>query len=198
MARREIRLAGSGGQGLILAGIILAEAAGVYEGQEVAQTQSYGPEARGGASKAEVVISDGDIDYPKAVKPDILLCLNQKACDAYLADVQPGGTVIVDASLVQDLPPAAGAISLPFTKIARDDLGKEMLANIVALGALAQLTGIVSLENLEKAVLARVPKGTEELNRKALAAGVAAAREYQAAGQPMAPGAGDRHQNPPP
>ncbi|MBM4286435.1 MAG: 2-oxoacid:ferredoxin oxidoreductase subunit gamma [Deltaproteobacteria bacterium] len=198
MARREIRLAGSGGQGLILAGLILAEAAGIYEGKEVAQTQSYGPEARGGASKAEVVISDAEIDYPKAVQPDILLCMNQRACDAYLADVRPGAVIIVDGSLVDALPDDAEVVSLPFTRIARDLLGREMLANIVALGALAALTGIVSLPNLEKAVLARVPKGTEELNQKALAAGVAAVWEYQAAGKPMAPGAGDRDQNPPP
>jgi 2-oxoglutarate ferredoxin oxidoreductase subunit gamma len=182
--RREIRLAGSGGQGLILAGVILAEAAGVYEGKEVAQTQSYGPEARGGASKAEVVISDGEIDYPKAVKPDILLCMNQKACDTYIFDVQPGATIIVDATFVADVP-VEGAVALPFTKIARDGLGREMLANIVALGALTKLTGIVSLDNLEKAVLARVPKGTEELNKKALAAGVAAARGAPAANQNM-------------
>jgi 2-oxoglutarate ferredoxin oxidoreductase subunit gamma len=170
-------LSGSGGQGIIVAGIILAEAAGIYEGKEVCQTQAYGPEARGGASKSEVVISDGEIDYPKAIKPDLVLAMNQKACDSYCHDLKPGGLIIVDASLVKDLP-ATRAIALPFTQIARQELGKEMVANIVALGALAGISGVVAVESLEKAVLARVPAGTEELNRRALAAGVAAAEQF--------------------
>jgi 2-oxoglutarate ferredoxin oxidoreductase subunit gamma len=172
--RYEIRLAGSGGQGLILAGIILAEAAGIYDGKFVCQTQSYGPEARGGASKAEVVISDAEIDYPKAVQPDVLLALNQKSLDAYIVDLNPGGLLLVDADLVREFP-ASRSLALPFTRMARN-LGKVMAANIMALGALAQLTGVVSLKSLEAAVLARVPQGTEELNRRALAAGVAAAK----------------------
>ena len=173
--RYEVRLAGSGGQGLILAGIILAEAAGVYDGKFVCQTQSYGPEARGGASKAEVVISDADIDYPKAIEPDVLVALNQKSLDAYISDVKPAGLLLVDADLVKEAP-ASRAVAVPFTRIAREQLGRVMVANIVALGALAQLTGAVTLEGLTAAVLARVPKGTEELNRQALAAGVAAAQ----------------------
>ncbi len=177
MARYEVRLSGSGGQGIIVAGIILAEAAGIYEGKEVCQTQAYGPEARGGASKAEVVISDAEIDYPKAIQPDVLLAMNQKACDTYAHDLKPGGLLVVDSTLVHDLP-SRQAIALPFTKIARQELGKEMVANIVALGALAKIAGVVSLGNLEKAVLARVPPGTEELNRRALAAGVAAAQDF--------------------
>ena len=179
-SRYEISLAGSGGQGLILAGIILAEAAGVYDGKFVCQTQSYGPEARGGASKAEVVISDTDIDYPKAIRPDVLLALNQKSLDAYSLDLAPGALVLVDADLVPEVS-AAPAVALPFTRIARD-LGKVMAANIVALGALAQLTGRVSRSALEAALLARVPRGTEDLNRRALAAGVAAARDRAAQG----------------
>ena len=171
-SRYEIRLAGSGGQGLILAGIILAEAAGVYDGKFVCQTQSYGPEARGGASKAEVVISDAEIDYPKAIQPDVLVALNQKSLDKYIADLKPGGLLLVDADLVTEVP-LRKAMAVPFTRIARD-LGKAMVANIVALGTLAKLTGVVSLESLGAALLARVPKGTEELNRRALAAGAAA------------------------
>jgi 2-oxoglutarate ferredoxin oxidoreductase subunit gamma len=175
--RLEIRLAGSGGQGLILAGVILAEAVGIYEGKYVAQTQSYGPEARGGASKAEVVVSDAEIDYPKAMKPDVLLCLNQQACEAYIFDTRPGGTILVDSTLVPNLP-TTRAVSLPFTKIAREEVGSEMFANIVALGALAVLTDVVSIKSLEAALLARVPPGTEEKNRKALAAGLALARAH--------------------
>ena len=175
--RLEIRLAGSGGQGLILAGMILAEAVGIHGGKFVTQTQSYGPEARGGASKSEVVVSDQEIDYPQAMKPDILLSMNQAACDAYIFDIKAGGTLIVDSSLVHHLP-TTRAIGLPFTKIAREEIGREMMGNIGALGALSQLPGIVTLENLEKALLARVPKGTEDQNRQALAAGVAAARNF--------------------
>ncbi len=173
-SRYEIRLAGSGGQGLILAGIILAVAEGVYDGKFVCQTQSYGPEARGGASKAEVVISDAEIDYPKAIRPDVLLAMNQKSLDAYVGDLKPEGILLVDADLVKEIP-ISPAVAVPFTRIARD-LGRPMVANIVALGALAQLTQAVSLKSLEAAVLARVPKGTEDLNRRALAAGIAAAR----------------------
>lgn len=180
--RYEIRLAGSGGQGLILAGVILAEAAGIYDGKFVCQTQSYGPAARGGASKAEVVISDAEIDYPKAIRPDVLLALNQASLDKYLGDLKPGGVLLVDADLVQEVP-AAGAVALPFTRLARE-LGKEMMANIVALGALAAITGAVSAEGLQQAVLARVPPQTRELNQQALEAGRAAAGEYIAAGTP--------------
>jgi 2-oxoglutarate ferredoxin oxidoreductase subunit gamma len=174
--RFEIRLAGSGGQGLILAGIILAEAAGIYEGRQVCQTQSYGPEARGGSSKSEVVISDTEIDYPKAVRPDVVLCMNQSACEIYHGDLKPGGTLLVDSTFVHDLP-AARVVAIPFTQIARVDVGSEKVANIVALSALAALTKVVSLKSLTAAVLARIPKGTEDLNRKALKAGEAAARK---------------------
>jgi 2-oxoglutarate ferredoxin oxidoreductase subunit gamma len=184
--RYEIRLAGSGGQGLILAGIILAEAAGVYDGKFVCQTQSYGPEARGGASKSEVVISDGEIDYPKAIRPDVLLAMNQKSLEAFISDLQPGGLRLVDADLVKEAP-ASRVLALPFTRIARE-LGRAMAANIVALGALAQLTGAVSLQSLEAAVLARVPRGSEDLNRRALAAGVAAAKKSGPVRTPEEPG----------
>src|SRR5512137_3187072 len=104
MERYEIRLSGSGGQGLIVAGIILAESAGVYDGRFVCQTQSYGPEARGGASKAEVVISDEAIDYPKAIKPDLLLAMNQKSCDVYSFDLNLSGIFNVHYTHVTHLP----------------------------------------------------------------------------------------------
>ena len=174
--RYEICLSGSGGQGLILAGIILAEAAGVYEGKHVAQSQSYGPEARGGASKAEVVISDEEIDYPMATRLDLLLAMNQKSSDSFYFDLKPEGTFVVDSSFVGQIP-TTKAIRIPFTEIARKELGKEMVANIIALGALATLTQVVSLKSLEAAVLARVPRGTEELNKKALQLGSKAAND---------------------
>ena len=175
MERYEVRLSGSGGQGLICAGIILAEAAGIHDGKFVCQTQSYGPEARGGASKSEVVIGDREIDYPKAIKPDLLLAMNQKSCDTYFFDLKPKGMLIVDSTFVRQLP-TTRVIGIPFTQISREKLGKEIGANIVALGALATLSGVVSLSSLEAAVMNRIPKGTEEFNRKALELGIEAAK----------------------
>lgn len=174
--RYDIRLSGSGGQGLILMGIILAEAIGIYDGKFVAQTQSYGPEARGGSSKSEIVVSDREIDYPKALKLDLLLCLTQKSCEDYYMDLKPDGMLVVDSTLVTQIP-VARVFEIPFTRIAREKLKKEMVANIVALGALTVLTPIVTPGSLEKALLSRVPKGTEKLNREALRAGMAAARQ---------------------
>jgi 2-oxoglutarate ferredoxin oxidoreductase subunit gamma len=163
---------------------LLAEAAGVYEGKEVSQTQSYGPEARGGASKAEVVISNKDIDYPKAMKPDLLLAMNQASCDAYFSDLKPGGLLVVDSTLVEQIP-TNRSVAIPFTQIAREKVGKEMVANVVALGAIASLSKIVSLKNLEVALLARVPRGTEEINRKALRAGIKAAQKIDLKALPL-------------
>lgn len=185
--RYDIRLSGSGGQGLIMMGIILAEAIGVYDGKEVAQTQSYGPEARGGSSKAEVVVSDEEIDYPKAMKVDLLVAMNQGALDEYYQDLKPDGMLIVDSTFVKTIP-VANTIQIPFTQIARDQFKKEMVANIVALGAISELTSIVSKKAVEAAVLARVPKGTEKLNRDALKAGMAAAKRVKKRGPTAEPG----------
>lgn len=176
--RYEIRLSGSGGQGIILMGIILAEAIGVYDGKCVAQTQSYGPEARGGSSKSEVIVSDEEIDYPKAMKPDLLLAMNQKSCDEFYPDLKPEGLLIVDSTFVTQIP-TTKAFQIPFTRIAREKFKREVVANIVALGALAQLSPLVSSKAMEAAVLARVPKGTEKLNRDALKAGMAAAKKAE-------------------
>ncbi len=181
--RYDIRLSGSGGQGLIMMGIILAEAIGVYDGKEVAQTQSYGPEARGGSSKAEVVVSDEEIDYPKAMKVDLLVAMNQKALDEYYEDLKPDGMLVVDSTFVKTVH-VSHAIQIPFTRIARDRFKKEMVANIVALGAISELTSIVSKKAVEAAVMARVPKGTEKLNRDALRAGMAAAKRVKKGGPP--------------
>ncbi len=169
--RYEVRFSGSGGQGLITAAVIFAEAAGVYNGKYVCQTQSYGPEARGGKSRAEVVISDQPIDYPKAIKLDLLLAMNQAACDAYFFDLQPNGLLIVDSGLVEQYP-TSRIITIPFTDIARDEIGLEMVANMVALGSVGVLSGVVSIDNLEKALLSRIPKGTEEINVNALHRGI--------------------------
>lgn len=167
MAERiEFRLSGSGGQGLILAGIILAEAA-VLEGKNAVQSQSYGPEARGGASRAEVIISNENIDYPKVTKPNILLALTEEAMKKYKDDLREDGLLIIDSTIEKPEGPFR-ILSIPIIETAREKVGKEIVANIVALGALTVATGIVSKESIEKAVLDRVPKGTEDLNKKAL------------------------------
>ena len=171
--RVEVRFSGSGGQGIILAGVILAEAAAIYDDKNAVQSQSYGPEARGGASKSEVIISDGDIDYPKATAIDVLLALTQVACDKYVGDVKPGGTVIIDPREVTRPPRGAFALyAVPVFDLAEKRLGKRIAANIIALGVVVGLTGVVSRRALEEAVLARVPRGTEELNRRALTLGL--------------------------
>ena len=117
--RYEIRLSGSGGQGLILIGIILAEAIGVYEGLNVVQTQSYGPEARGGASKAELVVSDEEIDYPKPQKVDLLLAMNQASCDLYYRDLKEEGKLLLDSTFVSQVP-TNRAVRIPLTNLVRE------------------------------------------------------------------------------
>lgn len=173
--RCEIRLAGTGGQGAILAGILLAEAA-IRDGKNVVQSQSYGPEARGGASRAEVVISDDEIYYPKVIQPNITLCMSQEACDKYGGQTRKDGVLILDDCHVTRAPTTQAAHAA-LTTIAREVTGREIVANVVGLGLLVGLTGIVSRESLEAAVRERAPRGTEEINLKALAAGFEAAQE---------------------
>ncbi len=170
MERYEIRLSGSGGQGLLLGGIILAEGA-INDGKNSVQTQSYGPEARGGASKSEVIISSEEIDFPKVRNCDILLSLTQKAYNEYSAGLKEDGILIVDSSVNAVKSGNIKIYSVPIIDSAVKDLGKPMVTNIVALGVLVEITKVITKESLEKAVLDRVPKGTEELNRKALAKG---------------------------
>ncbi|MGE5849495.1 MAG: 2-oxoacid:acceptor oxidoreductase family protein [Candidatus Methylomirabilota bacterium] len=174
--RYEIRLSGEGGQGIVLAGVILAEAAAIYDGKNATQTQVYGPESRGGASKAEVIISDEEIDYPKAMAVDLLLALTQAAADKYGHDLKPSGILVVDSSKVVNVPSGNFSVHrVPIIETAKETVGKAMVANIVSLGVIAGLSKVVSREAIENAVLARVPKGTEELNRRALEAGFALA-----------------------
>ncbi len=167
----EIRLTGSGGQGLILAGIILAESA-ILKGDNAVQSQSYGPEARGGASKAEVIISTEEIDFPKVRKADIMLSLTQVALNKYADTIKEDAILVVDSELEIPSNLKAGKIvSIPILNTASEVVGKRMVANIVALGAIQELTNIIPKEYLEKTVLSRVPRGTEELNKRALQEG---------------------------
>jgi 2-oxoglutarate ferredoxin oxidoreductase subunit gamma len=175
--RYDIRLSGEGGQGLVLAGRILAEAAAIYDNKNATQSQSYGPEARGGASRSEVIISDEDIDYPKAVHIDLLLAFTQESCNKYTKDLKPDGILLVDSGAVTKIPEGSFRVyKVPITELARTQVGKAVVANIVALGIIVQLTRVVSVEALETAVLSRVPKGTEQLNTKAFRTGMEVAK----------------------
>ena len=173
--KKTFRFSGTGGQGLITAGIILAEA-GLLDGQNAVQSQSYGPEARGGSSKAEVILADEPIHFARVTSPDTLLVMSQEAADKFARDCRPKSLVITDSLFVERVD-ANGArrVDLPITHTASESCGKTLFANIVALGAVVGLTRCVSLEALKKAVLDRVPKGTEAANEKALEAGYALA-----------------------
>ena len=167
--RHEVRLSGSGGQGMLLAGIILAEAA-IMAGNNAVQSQSYGPEARGGASRSEVVISESDIDYPKVSRPEVFMALTQEAFNKYHHDLADGALVVVDESLTvgDRLPAGTRIVSVPILEGATEILKRPIVANIIALGALVGASGLVERKFLEEAVLNRVPRGTEELNTRAL------------------------------
>jgi len=178
MARYELRFSGAGGQGLITAGIIMAKAASIYEGRQAVQSQSYGPEARGGASKSEVIISDTIIDYPKITKCDALLAMTQEACTKYSTDLKEGGVLLYDSDLVTKLPEGNfKKVGFNIINTAKNDVGREIVANIVALGAMVALTGQVSRENAEKAVLSSVPEAFLDLNKKAFNMGYERALE---------------------
>jgi len=171
----SVRFAGFGGQGLLTAGFILADAAGIYDGNYVSQTQAYGAEARGGTSRADVVVSDEPIVYPKPIKLDILVAMNQMALDKYTSALRTGGYLLADQTYVKNLH-VTEALLIPFTEMARDGIGNAVVANVVALGALAELTSIVSKKAIKQAVAARVPKQHKELNLKALEMGFKAGK----------------------
>ena len=166
--RFEIRCSGSGGQGILLAAAIIAEAAAA-QGRHVVQTQSYGPEARGGASKAEVIVAGEPIDYPEVQQPDVSLVLSQAAYDKYAADTRPGGLLIYDSGLVEPDPADESTVrcGLPFTQAATDELGKKVVTNIIAVGALARISGVLPVDAVREAVVSRVPPRFKELNEQA-------------------------------
>jgi len=178
--KKECRLCGFGGQGIILAGIILAETAAIHEGKHVVQVQDYGPAARGDSSKTDVIISTEPIIYPKCTRLDLLVALSQKGFEENAGSVRKGGTIIIDTDNVH---PAkrAGIIRFPMTRIAREQAGTAISVNMVALGIITAVTELVELQNIEKTVLDRVPPHTKEQNRAALMAGYNIAQEQRRA-----------------
>lgn len=178
--RVEIRLAGMGGQGLVLAGLVLARAAAIYDGKNAVQSQSYGAQQRGGPSQSEVVISSREIDYPRVVSADILVALTQEACDRHYLNLRKGGMLIVDSGMV-DRVPTSRAYRVPVTELSRKATGRPLAASIVVLGLLAALTGVVSERALRAALATDSPRGAQGLNLQALEAGLEAGRELKGA-----------------
>lgn len=181
--RKECRLCGFGGQGIILAGIILAEAAAIHEDKFVTQAQDYGPAARGDSSKTDVVISDSPIDFPECRRLDLLVALSQPAFDGNRSYLKEDGILIVDSTNVR-LNGGGAVYEFPMTEIAHNRLKSPLSVNMVALGAVAKLGGVAKLESIKKSMLGRVPSHTKEQNLAALMAG------YEIAGAGRRPGSG--------
>jgi 2-oxoglutarate ferredoxin oxidoreductase subunit gamma len=168
----EVRFGGSGGQGVVLMGIILAVAAN-HDRRSVVQTESYGPEARGGYSRSDVIISNSPIDYPKLDHADLLVALSQDSADGYVKTLRKDGIFIYDSDHVKAVPAFNGlTFGIPLTHLALEETGRAQTTNVLTLGAVVGITGVVSVEAIRKAVLEAVPPGTKEINSKALARGL--------------------------
>ncbi|MCD5408951.1 2-oxoacid:acceptor oxidoreductase family protein [Candidatus Bipolaricaulota bacterium] len=170
--RQEIRFAGFGGQGIISAGRITGRAAVLHDGKHAVLFQSYGPEARGGACSAEVVVADRPVDYPRVGVPDAAVIMSQEAYEKFGHELKPGGLLLLDKDLVEhEERDDVRVVEVPATRIA-ESLGKRIVANVVMLGALAALWPAVSKEAMLEAILGAVPSHTRDLNRRAFEAGV--------------------------
>lgn len=177
--RTEIRFAGFGGQGIISAGKITGKAATIYDGKHAVMMQSYGPEARGGACNADLVVSDTVIGSPQLGLPVQAIIMSQEAYEKYGQTIDPQGVLLIDEDLVDTSeiePPVQTVYRIPATRIA-DELGKKIVANVVMLGAMAAITGTVSKEGMRDAILSSVPPRTKDLNEAAFEAGFARGRE---------------------
>ncbi len=172
MSRIEIRISGFGGQGIVLAGHILGKAAAIYDKKEATFTQSYGPEARGGACSSQVVISDEPIHYPRPISPSILVVMSQEAYEKYHEELSEGGVMIFEEDLVrpEGLREGIRTFSIPATRIA-EEIGRKIVANIVMLGFFTAVTRVVSFEAMRESIRTSVPKGTEDLNIEAFERG---------------------------
>jgi 2-oxoglutarate ferredoxin oxidoreductase subunit gamma len=187
MATTEIKVGGLGGQGVILAGMIIGRGAAIYDNQHATLTQAFGPEARGSACSAQVIVSDEPIEYPYVTHPDVLVVMSQEACARFAPEMAPHGILLHEAELVEpgDLPPV-GVVrhGVPSTRIA-EELQRRMVANIVMVGFFAAMTDVVGLEALRQSVKASVPPGTEELNLAAFDRGYDYGRQLGGAGAPQ-------------
>lgn len=177
MSKTEVRIAGIGGQGVVLSGVILGRAASLYDGKRAIQTQAYGSDIRGGDVCCEVVVSDDEIVYPAVKNPDVLVVLVQKAFDSNIGDLKDKGVLIVDDDLVElgGLETQAEHYGVPFNRTAIDELGNRIVSNMIMLGYLVEKTGIVSFDALKKAVTDLVPPKTVEMNLEAVKRGASLA-----------------------
>lgn len=171
MSREEIVIGGFGGQGIILAGYVLGKAAAIFDQKNAALTQDYGPAARGGACRAQVVISDSPISYPVVENPSVMVVMSQEAYIRYSPGTSQGTLLLIEEDLVKAEKPSTECVyAIPATRLA-EELGRRAVANIVMLGFLTAIKKIVSVEAMKKSVLDTVPTGTEELNKLAFERG---------------------------
>ncbi len=171
--RSEIKLAGFGGQGIILAGYIMGKAASIFDNKHAVLTQAYGPEARGGACSADVIVADTEVDYPKVNIPEILVIMSQEAYTTFGKKISPNGVMLIDEDLVilqRNAKKEYKIYSIPATRFA-EELGRKIIANIVMLGFFTAVTSTVTYEAMKKAILSSVPQGTEDLNTNAFQKG---------------------------
>jgi 2-oxoglutarate ferredoxin oxidoreductase subunit gamma len=165
MALHEIRVAGLGGQGVIMAGMIVGRACSLYDHKEASLTQSFGPEARGSACSAQVVLSDEKILYPYVTTADILVAMSQEAFEKFKGGVKPGATVLVEEDFVKvdELPEGIKLHAIPSTRLA-EEIGRRLVSNIVMVGFFTAVTKLITNEAARRAVKDLVPRGTEDLN----------------------------------
>jgi len=179
MEKCRMVFSGSGGQGVITAAIILAEAAVLYENLIAVQSQSYGPEARGGATRSDIIISDSKINYPKVIQPNVLVCLTQEAYNKFYPIVRPGGLLISDTRYVKTQRKAdAIQRELPMYQTVMEKIGKPIVLNIFMLGVVINMTQLLKAESIMKVLEDRIPSGFLEMNRQALNLGMAMADEF--------------------
>jgi len=173
MAPTEIRIAGFGGQGVILAGMVIGRAATIYDGKYVTLTQSFGPEARGSACSCQLIVSPEPVLYPYVTHPDILVVMSQEACTRFCPELQRGGLLLYEEQFVKltQCNIKAKRYGIPATRFA-EELGRKMVMNMVMVGFIAAMTELASPESVRKAIQDSVPKGTEPLNLKAFEIGV--------------------------
>jgi 2-oxoglutarate ferredoxin oxidoreductase subunit gamma len=189
MNTNEIRIAGFGGQGVILAGMILGKGATIFENRHATLVQSFGPEARGGSCSAQVVLSDHPIAYPYVARPKVLVAMSQEAFEKFAPDVVQGGTLLYEQDLVQlhDVRADLRTFGIPATRIA-EELRRKMVLNIVMVGFVTAVTGMVGVDAVRKAVMDSVPRGTEHLNVAAFDKGYEYGRKLVAPGGAPAEG----------
>ena len=176
MGRYGVRIGGFGGQGIVTMAVVIGEASALFDKKYVVQTQSYGPEARGGASKSEIVISDEEVDYPKVIAPDVFVVMSRAAYLEYVHGLKENGILIIDSDLVKvesELPKGVKVYSIPATRIADQEARSKQTANVVMMGAFAAITKAVSIEGLRHQMEERWPKFVK-INQLALDLGIKA------------------------